>query len=149
MLDDSKLPLTLPEVDKYLPTENGEPPLGRAKNWKTDEGFPLELNTMPGFAGSSAYYLRYMDPKNDKALVGKEANEYWQDVDLYIGVITSYSIHYTKLYDGIVNLKHVANSLFFSNQILPPEDSIYFLHRITSYNVCYTKLLRRSPKIVE
>jgi leucyl-tRNA synthetase len=85
MLDDSKLPLQLPEIDKYLPTEKGEPPLGRAKNWATEDGFPLELNTMPGFAGSSAYYLRYMDPKNDKALVGKEANEYWQDVDLYIG----------------------------------------------------------------
>ncbi|MBS2097806.1 leucine--tRNA ligase [Carboxylicivirga linearis] len=85
MLDESKLPLTLPEIDKYLPTEQGEPPLGRAKDWKTEEGYPLELNTMPGFAGSSAYYLRYMDPKNDTALVGKEANEYWQDVDLYIG----------------------------------------------------------------
>ena len=85
MLDESKLPLELPEVDKYLPTETGEPPLGRAKNWITDDGYKLELNTMPGFAGSSAYYLRYMDPKNDQALVGKEANEYWQDVDLYIG----------------------------------------------------------------
>lgn len=85
MLDESKLPLELPEIDKFLPTETGEPPLGRAKNWKTDEGFQLELNTMPGFAGSSAYYLRYMDPKNDNILVGKEANEYWQDVDLYIG----------------------------------------------------------------
>ncbi len=85
MLDESKLPLELPEVDKYLPTETGEPPLGRAKNWVTDEGYKLELNTMPGFAGSSAYYLRYMDPKNENALVGKEANEYWQDVDLYIG----------------------------------------------------------------
>ncbi len=85
MLDESKLPLTLPDIDKYLPTEQGEPPLGRAKNWTTEEGYPLELNTMPGFAGSSAYYLRYMDPKNDKVLVGKEANEYWQDVDLYIG----------------------------------------------------------------
>ncbi len=85
MLDESKLPLTLPEIDKYLPTEQGEPPLGRAKDWKTEEGYPLELNTMPGFAGSSAYYLRYMDPKNDQALVGQEANAYWQDVDLYIG----------------------------------------------------------------
>ncbi|MEZ7867982.1 MAG: leucine--tRNA ligase [Paludibacteraceae bacterium] len=85
MLDESKLPLELPEVDKYLPTETGEPPLGRAKNWATDDGYKLELNTMPGFAGSSAYYLRYMDPKNDKALVSTEANEYWQDVDLYIG----------------------------------------------------------------
>ncbi len=85
MLDESKLPLELPEVDKYLPTETGEPPLGRAKNWVTEDGYKLELNTMPGFAGSSAYYLRYMDPKNDNALVSKEANEYWQDVDLYIG----------------------------------------------------------------
>jgi leucyl-tRNA synthetase len=85
MLDESKLPLILPEVDKFLPTEKGEPPLGRAKNWQTEDGFPLELCTMPGFAGSSAYYLRYMDPKNDKALVSKEANEYWRNVDLYIG----------------------------------------------------------------
>lgn len=79
------LPIELPEVDKYLPTETGEPPLGRAKNWKTPEGYPLELNTMPGFAGSSAYYLRYMDPHNDEALVSKEANDYWRNVDLYVG----------------------------------------------------------------
>lgn len=85
MLDESKLPLELPEVDKFLPTEKGEPPLGHAKNWKTEEGYPLELNTMPGFAGSSAYYLRYMDPHNDKALVSKEANGYWRQVDLYVG----------------------------------------------------------------
>lgn len=84
MLDESRLPLELPEVDKFLPTEKGEPPLGRAKNWEIN-GYPLELNTMPGFAGSSAYYLRYMDPKNHKALVSKEANEYWRNVDLYIG----------------------------------------------------------------
>ncbi|HYW95384.1 MAG TPA: leucine--tRNA ligase [Bacteroidales bacterium] len=84
-LDEDKLPLTLPEVDAYLPTEKGEPPLGRAKNWQTEEGYPLELSTMPGFAGSSAYYIRYMDPENDKALVSKEVNEYWQDVDLYVG----------------------------------------------------------------
>lgn len=85
MLDESKLPLELPEIDKYLPTESGEPPLGRAKNWTTEEGYPLELNTMPGFAGSSAYYLRYMDPHNDEALVSREANEYWRNVDLYLG----------------------------------------------------------------
>ncbi len=85
MIDESKLPLMLPEIDKYLPTETGEPPLGRAKDWATEDGYPLELNTMPGFAGSSAYYLRYMDPRNSEALVGKEANEYWQNVDLYIG----------------------------------------------------------------
>ncbi len=85
LLPEESLPLELPEVDKFLPTETGEPPLGRAKNWKTAEGYPLELNTMPGFAGSSAYYLRYMDPKNDNALVSEEADGYWQDVDLYIG----------------------------------------------------------------
>ena len=85
MLPDEKLPLQLPEIDKYLPTESGEPPLGRAKNWETAEHYPLELCTMPGFAGSSAYYLRYMDPHNPTALVSKEANEYWRNVDLYIG----------------------------------------------------------------
>lgn len=102
MLPLDALPLQLPDVDKYLPTEAGEPPLGRATRWawdvenkqvventKIDNNtvFPLELNTMPGFAGSSAYYLRYMDPHNGKALVSKEKDEYWQNVDLYIGGI--------------------------------------------------------------
>lgn len=85
MLDVDQLPLMLPEVDKYLPTETGEPPLGRAKDWNTSEGYRLELNTMPGFAGSSAYYLRYMDPRNNDALVSREANGYWRSVDLYVG----------------------------------------------------------------
>ena len=85
IIDESKLPLELPEVDTYLPTESGEPPLARAKNWKTKEGYPYETSTMPGFAGSSGYYLRYMDPHNDTEYFSKEANEYWQDVDLYIG----------------------------------------------------------------
>ena len=84
-LDESLLPLKLPEVDKFLPTETGEPPLGRAKNWTAPNGRPLELCTMPGFAGSSAYYLRYMDPHNDKALVDKDVNAYWRQVDLYVG----------------------------------------------------------------
>jgi leucyl-tRNA synthetase len=84
-LDESELPLRLPEVDAYLPTETGEPPLARAKNWKTKEGYPLETNTMPGFAGSSGYYLRYMDPRNQKEYFSKESVNYWQDVDLYIG----------------------------------------------------------------
>lgn len=87
VLSDDKLPLQLPEVDKFLPTESGEPPLGRAKNWCTAEGYPLELNTMPGFAGSSAYYLRYMDPRNGEVLVGRRADEYWRNVDLYVGGI--------------------------------------------------------------
>ncbi|MDR2950878.1 MAG: leucine--tRNA ligase [Prevotella sp.] len=100
MLPIDKLPLELPEVDKYLPTETGEPPLGRAVKWAWDEAngkvvetskidhktvFPLELNTMPGFAGSSAYYLHYMDPYNEEELVSKEKDEYWRNVDLYIG----------------------------------------------------------------
>ena len=100
MIPEDKLPLELPEIDEYKPTETGEPPLGRAKvwAWDTEAGcvvdrskvdnqtiFPLELNTMPGFAGSSAYYLRYMDPHNNQALVSKEADEYWQQVDLYVG----------------------------------------------------------------
>ena len=100
MIPEECLPLELPEIDKYEPTETGEPPLGRAKMWAWDTKenkvvdkqlvdnetvFPLELFTMPGFAGSSAYYLRYMDPHNDKALVSKEVDEYWQNVDLYVG----------------------------------------------------------------
>lgn len=100
MISEDKLPLELPEIDQYKPTETGEPPLGHAKKWAWDTEknevvdkslidnktiFPLELNTMPGFAGSSAYYLRYMDPHNDNALVGKEADHYWQNVDLYVG----------------------------------------------------------------
>ena len=83
-LPEDKLPLCLPEIDKYLPTETGEPPLARAKDWNY-EGNPLETSTMPGFAGSSAYYLRYMDPHNPDALVSREADEYWRNVDLYIG----------------------------------------------------------------
>lgn len=84
-IDESKLPLELPEVDAFLPTEKGEPPLGRAKNWQNEAGYGYELSTMPGFAGSSAYYLRYMDPHNNNGLVSKEANNYWENVDLYIG----------------------------------------------------------------
>lgn len=85
LLPEEMLPLRLPDIDRYLPTESGEPPLGRAEGWTTPDGCPLELNTMPGFAGSSAYYLRYMDPHNDSALVSREANGYWRNVDLYIG----------------------------------------------------------------
>ncbi len=85
VFDEKDLPLELPPVDKYLPTETGEPPLARAKNWQTKEGYPIETNTMPGFAGSSGYYFRYMDPHNDEAYFSKEANAYWKSVDLYFG----------------------------------------------------------------
>ncbi len=83
-LPESELPLRLPEIDSYKPSPDGQPPLSRAKDW-TYKGYPLEKSTMPGFAGSSAYYLRYMDPHNDKALVSREADEYWRNVDLYVG----------------------------------------------------------------
>jgi leucyl-tRNA synthetase len=83
-IDETDLPLRLPDIDKYLPTENGEPPLARAKNW-TYKGYPLDCNTMPGFAGSNAYYLRYMDPHNTVEYIGKQANSYWKKVDLYMG----------------------------------------------------------------
>ena len=86
-LPEERLPLELPPIDNFGPTEQGEPPLARAKEWTTPEGYPLEVSTMPGFAGSSAYYLRYMDPHNDQALVGHAANEYWRNVDLYVGGI--------------------------------------------------------------
>ncbi len=84
-LPEDKLPLLLPEVDKYLPTETGEPPLARAASWKTEDGCPYECSTMPGFAGSSGYYLRYMDPHNDEEFVSQKKNQYWQQVDLYVG----------------------------------------------------------------
>ncbi len=84
-LKESELPLSLPEVDKYLPTEDGEPPLARANNWKYDKEFEYELSTMPGWAGSSWYFLRYLDPNNDSEFVGKDKVDYWQNVDLYIG----------------------------------------------------------------
>ena len=83
-VDEKDLPLTLPEISSYKPSSNGEPPLARAKDW-IYKGYPLETSTMPGFAGSSAYYLRYMDPHNGEALVGREADEYWRNVDLYVG----------------------------------------------------------------
>ncbi len=82
-----QLPLELPEVEKFTPTAEGEPPLARSKSWHNAEGYPYETSTMPGFAGSSAYYLRYMDPRNSEALVSREANEYWRNVDLYVGGI--------------------------------------------------------------
>lgn len=119
MLPLDKLPLELPEVDKYLPTESGEPPLGRATQWAWDEAnekvvdtaqidhktiFPLELNTMPGFAGSSAYYLHYMDPYNDQELVSKEKDEYWRNVDLYIGGTEHATGHliYSRFWDNFL-----------------------------------------------
>ena len=145
-LDESELPLELPEIDKFLPTETGEPPLGRAKNWKTKEGYPLELNTMPGFAGSSAYYLRYMDPKNDEALVSKEADEYWKNVDLYIGGTEHatghliYSRFWNKfLYDlGIVCMDEPFEKLINQGMIQGRSNFVYRIqgtNTFVSYNL--------------
>ncbi len=146
MLDESELPLELPEVDKFLPTETGEPPLGRAKNWVTKEGYPLELSTMPGFAGSSAYYLRYMDPHNDEALVGKEANEYWQDVDLYIGGTEHATGHliYSRFWDkflydiGIVVKDEPFRKLINQGMIQGRSNFVYRIkgtNKFVSYNL--------------
>lgn len=85
LLDETKLPLLLPDIDSYKPTSDGKPPLGRAKDWTTPEGYRMELCTMPGFAGSSAYYIRYMDPRNNDQFVDPAKNSYWRNVDLYVG----------------------------------------------------------------
>ena len=112
-LPEERLPLELPPIDNFGPTEQGEPPLARAKEWTTPEGYPLEVSTMPGFAGSSTYYLRYMDPHNDKALASKEALDYWSPVDWYNGGMEHTTLHllYSRfwhkfLYDiGVVHTK--------------------------------------------
>lgn len=153
-LDESNLPLELPEVDAYLPTEKGEPPLGRAKNWQTAEGYPYELSTMPGFAGSSAYYLRYMDPKNSKGLVSKEANEYWQDVDLYIGGTEHatghlvYSRFWNKfLFDlGYVCKKEPFKKLVNQGMI---QGRSNFVYRIKNTNKFVSLNLRKDYEVTE
>ena len=146
-LDEDKLPLELPEVDKFLPTETGEPPLGRAKNWATAEGYPYELCTMPGFAGSSAYYLRYMDPHNDSALVSQEADEYWRNVDLYVGGTEHatghliYSRFWNKfLYDlGVVCEDEPFKKLINQGMIQGRSNFVYRIkdtNTFVSYNLC-------------
>jgi leucyl-tRNA synthetase len=146
VLDESDLPLRLPEVDKYLPTETGEPPLARAKNWMTKEGYPYETSTMPGFAGSSGYYLRYMDPRNDKEYFSKEANRYWQDVDLYLGGAEHatghlvYSRFWNKfLYDiGLVCKEEPYKKLINQGMIQGRSSIVYRIkntNRFVSYNL--------------
>ena len=135
-LDDAELPLRLPEVDRYLPTEAGEPPLARAKNWVNKDGYPLETNTMPGFAGSSAYFLRYMDPHNDRALVSAEAVNYWGPVALYIGGAEHASGHliYSRfwhkfLFDlGLVNTEEPYQKLINQGMIQGRSSFVYRLN---------------------
>lgn len=136
LVDQKDLPLVLPEVDKYLPTEDGAPPLGRAQNWtyKTEEGeYPLEMSTMPGWAGSSWYFLRYMDPKNNTELVSKDAQQYWQAVDLYIGGAEHatghllYSRFWTKfLFDrGIISIEEPFKKMINQGMIQGRSNFVY------------------------
>ncbi len=133
LIEHDQLPLELPEVDKFLPTEDGEPPLGRAKDWKTSEGHPYELTTMPGWAGSSWYFFRYMDPTNDTAFASEEALDYWQDVDFYMGGSEHatghllYSRFWTKfLYDlGYIKVDEYAKKLVNQGMIQGRSNLIY------------------------
>ena len=148
LMDESELPLLLPPVSSYLPTEDGQPPLGRAENWVTKEGYPIEVCTMPGFAGSSAYYLRYMDPHNDKELLGKEADEYWRNVDLYVGGAEHatghliYSRFWNKfLYDlGIVCEEEPFKKLVNQGMI---QGRTNFVYRIKNTNTFVSHGLRK------
>ena len=144
-VDEVDLPIVLPEVDKFLPTETGEPPLGRAKDW-TYRGYPLEMCTMPGFAGSSAYYLRYQDPNNHQALVSPEANGYWRNVDLYIGGTEHatghliYSRFWNKfLYDlGVVSDEEPFKKLINQGMIQGRSNFVYRIkgtNTFVSYNL--------------
>ncbi len=133
LLDEDQLPLVLPEVDKYLPTEEGEPPLARASHWETSEGYPYEQSTMPGWAGSSWYFFRYMDAHNSDRFVGKDAQEYWDCVDLYIGGSEHatghllYSRFWTKfLYDqGMVTVDEPFKKLINQGMIQGRSNLVY------------------------
>ncbi|MEL7148681.1 MAG: leucine--tRNA ligase, partial [Bacteroidota bacterium] len=141
LLSDEALPLELPAVDKFLPTETGEPPLGRADNWATADGHPYEMTTMPGWAGSSWYFFRYMDPGNDGAFASKEALDYWQDVDLYVGGSEHatghllYSRFWTKfLYDrGFVPVKEYAKKLVNQGMIQGRSSIAYRINGSNTY----------------
>ena len=146
-LAEEQLPLRLPEVDKFLPTEEGEPPLGRAQNWQTEDGYPYELSTMPGFAGSCAYYLRYMDPHNSNVLVDPVFNRYWRQVDLYVGGTEHatghlvYSRFWNKfLYDlGVVCEKEPFKKLINQGMI---QGRSSFVYRIKETNQFVTLSLK-------
>lgn len=146
VFDESDLPLLLPEIDEYKPTESGDPPLGRAQNWNTKEGHPIEMNTMPGWAGSSWYFLRYMDPNNDRALVDTKKEKYWNQVDLYIGGSEHatghllYSRFWNKfLYDlGLVTSEEPFNKLINQGMIQGRSNFAYRIqgtNKFVSYNL--------------
>lgn len=141
LIEDDQLPLNLPEVDKFLPTEDGEPPLGRAVDFKTADGHPYELTTMPGWAGSSWYFFRYMDPENDSDFVGEEALKYWQDVDFYMGGSEHatghllYSRFWTKfLYDmGFIKVDEYAKKLVNQGMIQGRSNFVYRVKNENKY----------------
>tara|TARA_B100001173_G_scaffold300178_1_gene299449 strand:+ start:770 stop:3532 length:2763 start_codon:yes stop_codon:yes gene_type:complete len=151
LLEESKYPLTLPEVDEYLPTEEGDPPLGRAKDWKPENGDNYELSTMPGWAGSSWYYLRYMDPKNDGTFASREATDYWNQVDLYIGGTEHatghllYSRFWCKvLYDlGYIGFDEPFKKLINQGMILGTSA---IAHRVNDTNMFVSKSLKGNYK---
>lgn len=148
LLDDDQLPLNLPEVDKYLPTEDGEPPLGRAENWSSAEGHAYELTTMPGWAGSSWYFFRYMDPTNEEAFASEEALKYWQQVDFYMGGSEHatghllYSRFWTKfLYDmGYIEVDEYAKKLVNQGMI---QGRSNFVYRVKNENKYVSHGLRK------
>jgi len=141
LMDESDLPLILPEVDKYLPTEDGAPPLGRASDWETEQGHAIELSTMPGWAGSSWYFFRYMDAHNEDEFVSKEAQEYWENVDLYIGGSEHatghllYSRFWTKfLYDmGLVTVDEPFKKLINQGMIQGRSNFVYRVKNSNKY----------------
>ena len=150
-LEEKELPLLLPEVDRFLPTEKGEPPLGRAKDWKTKEGYQLEKNTMPGWAGSSWYFLRYMDNNNKNTLANKSNIDYWKDVDLYIGGAEHATGHllYSRFWNmflfdiGLVSKQEPFKKLINQGMILGTSA---FVYRIDGTNKFVSKGLKKDYK---
>lgn len=148
LMDEDKLPLLLPAVSSYLPTEDGQPPLARAEGWTTPEGYPIEVCTMPGFAGSSAYYLRYMDPHNSEALVGRGADEYWRNVDLYVGGAEHATGHliYSRFWNKFLfDLGHVAEPEPFRKLVNQGmiQGRSSFVYRVKGTNTFVSRGLRK------
>lgn len=148
-MDEQDLPLVLPEIDEYKPTESGEAPLGRAKEWNTPDGYPYELNTMPGWAGSSWYYLRYMDPENQEKFVNKEAAAYWGQVDLYIGGSEHATGHllYSRFWNKFLfDLGYVSNEEPFKKLINQGmiQGRSNFVYRINGTNKFVSHGLRKN-----
>ncbi len=141
LMNDADLPLTLPEVDKFLPTETGEPPLARAKDWKYEDQYEYELTTMPGWAGSSWYFLRYMDPQNTNEFASSDALNYWQNVDLYIGGAEHATGHllYSRFWNkflkdkGFINVEEPFQKLINQGMIQGRSNFVYRVNGTNQY----------------